>query len=107
MTGVVFLDISKCFDTINHNRLLQKLYKYGVRNNELQWICSYLNNRRRRVFYNRKLSSVRTVIGVPQGSILGPILFLLYANDLPQHIADGRCSMYADDAVIYCNGDDV
>ena len=53
--------------------LLQKVYKYGVRNTELQWICSYVNNRRRRVFNNAKLSNELTVdIGVPQGSILGP-----------------------------------
>ena len=108
VTGVVFLDISKCFDTIYHNILSQKMYKYGIRNIESTWFSSYLFNRRLTVHCNGACSNIQTVnIGVPQGSVLGPLLFMLFVNDLPQYIVNGRCSMYADDTILYCNGVDV
>ena len=84
------------------------MYKYGIRNIESTWLSSYLFNRRLTVHCNGTCSNIQTVnIGVPQGSVLGPLLFMLFVNDLPQYIVNGRCSMYADDTILYCNGVDV
>ena len=81
ITGLCLLDIRKCFDTINHNVLLRKLHKYGIRNCELKWFESYLSNINQIVCYEGKTSNTQTVtIGVPQGTVLGPILFLLYVG---------------------------
>ena len=104
-TAVCFLDISKCFDTIDHKILLKKLSGYGVENMEVRWFTSYLKDRRQMVNYNNEVSQPYVIpIGVPQGSTLGPILFLLYINDLPQYVHNGQLSMFADDTVIYCTG---
>lgn len=103
-TGICFLDISKCFDTIDHNILLMKLQKYGVRNIELKFFASYLSGRTQSVKHKNVLSDPLNVdIGVPQGSTLGPLLFTLFVNDLPMYVKNGRCSMFADDTIIYCN----
>jgi hypothetical protein len=78
--------------------------KYGIRNIELDWFRSYLRNRTQSVKHNNKLSKPLNVdLGVPQGSTLGPLLFTLFVNDLPMHVSNGRCSMFADDTIIYCN----
>jgi hypothetical protein len=104
-TGICFLDISKCFDTIDHNLLLQKLKFYGIKGIQLRWFTSYLHDRSQVVSCHNSISSKSTInIGVPQGSVLGPVLFLLFANDLPDNVHLGTCNMFADDTVVYISG---
>ena len=81
----VFLDLSKAFDTMDHEILLQKLYQYGFRGPSLTWIRNYLEDRGQFVIYNNAKSQTQKIkCGVPQGSILGPLLFLLYMNGVKQ-----------------------
>ena len=104
-TGICSLDIKKCFDTIDHKILLCKLENYGVHSSELVWFKSYLENRQQIVKCNGQKSDIQNIsIGVPQGSILGPLLFIIYVNDISQHIHTGTASLYADDTLIYCDG---
>ena len=108
-TGVCLLDISKCFDTISHRILLQKLSMYGIKHTEFKWFSSYLDKRKQAVFCHNKLSSlVDITTGVPQGSVLGPFLFLLFINDISNFTTDGCVTnLFADDAMIYASGDSV
>ena len=101
----IFLDLAKAFDTVNHEILLKKLEYYGVRGIQLKWFTSYLSNRLQYVCYNNTKSSITQIsCGVPQGSILGPLLFIIYINDLPQVSKLFDCFLFADDTNFFASG---
>ena len=103
--GALFLDLSKAFDTISHESLLENLPAYGVKDTELCWFQDYLFNRQQFVVYDKETSDPRAVTcGVPQGSILGPLLFLLFFNDFPDCLTTCSTIMFADDTVIFASG---
>ena len=107
LTGVVFIDIRKAFDSIDHAILLQKLAYYGISQLEHTWFQSYLANRQQQCHVNGSLSTKREIIcGVPQGSILGPLLFLIYINDLPNCLKKTAPCLYADDTQIFASSHD-
>ena len=98
LVGLVFIDLKKAFDTVNHDILCHKLSYYGIQQRELLWFQSYLSNREQFCRVNRIDSEINSInIGIPQGSCLGPLLFIIYINDLPQAVLDSNVSMYADD----------
>ncbi|CAB3990185.1 Hypothetical predicted protein, partial [Paramuricea clavata] len=101
LNGVIFIDLKKAFDTIDHTILLRKLRIYGVDENGIKFFESYLNNRSQRYCVNGELSeTAKITCGVPQVSNLGPLLFLIYINDLPNCLDRASPRMFADDTNI-------
>jgi len=100
-TDMAIFDFSKAFDSVPHKRLITKLHAYGIRNNILKWISTFLTSRRQRVVVNGCQSSWLPVAsGVPQGTVLGPLLFLLYINDITCSI-NSEVRLFADDCIVY------
>ena len=105
-TDIVFLDFKKAFDNVPHQRLLIKLRGYGMTNNFLNWISSFLSSRHQRVVVKGEMSKWYPVdSGVLQGPVLGPLLFILYVNDIPD-LVNSKVKMFADDIKIYTSFSD-
>ena len=100
---LLFLDYQKAFDTVPHKRLLQQVNSFGIDDKALNWITAFLNDRRQRVRVKDNISTWKPVVsGIPQGSILGPILFTLFVNDIPSQL-QSIIAMYADDTKLFAS----
>ena len=99
---VVYTDFAKAFDSVPHQRLLVKLRNVGIRGKVLNWIESFLTGRKQSVILEGKQSKWEDVIsGIPQGSVIGPILFIIFINDLPSEVKYNMCKLFADDCKLY------
>ena len=105
-TDMLIMDFSKAFDKVPHKRLNYKLNWYGIRGDTLEWITDFLSSRSQRLFLDGATPDSAPVLsGVPQGTVLGPglgpILFLIYINDLPDGVVNSTVRLFADDCIIY------
>ncbi len=108
MSGVAFLDLKKAFDTVDHKLMLSKLSDLDVSYRVIRWFASYLENRTQVTKVSNTSSEPgELTCGVPQGSILGPLLFIVYINSLSSKLDDYACFLYADDTAIVTTGDEL
>ena len=108
ITGVVMLDLKKAFDTVDLDILIHKLKLYGIDRKGIKWFTSYLQDRSHFTsIQGNSSTSIPIRCGVPQGSIIGPLLFIIYINDLPNNVSNCKVSMYADDTALYYASKDI
>jgi len=101
----IYLDLSKAFDTVSHDILLHKLSYYGIRGHTYFWLKNYLEGRSQYTFVNKTPSESREItVGVPQGSVLGPLLFLIYVNDIGKCVNNAKTRLFADDTNLFLTG---
>ena len=104
----IFLDLRKAFDTVDHEIMIKKLWKYGMRGNTGSWFQSYLDQRKQYCSGNGQRSMASEVTcGIPQGSCLGPLLFIIYLNDFEKFLRFSKASVYADDTTVTITSNDV
>ena len=104
----IYIDLKKAFDTVNHDILIKKLEHYGIRGVTLDWFRSYLKDRKQVTYINETRSTVSKIcnFGVPQGSVLAPLLFLLYINDINHYLNEVIIKRFADDTNCFFSGED-
>lgn len=99
--GVLFIDLKKAFDSIHHGILVERFKKYGIEGMALESLKHYLKDRQQRILVNGTMSNFKDIsFGVPQGSCLGPLLFLTYINDITKYVDEKALNLYADDTAL-------
>ena len=104
VTGAVYIDLKKAFDTVDHTIMIKKLKTMGISSTNMAWFHSYLSSCCQKTVIGQAMSATRKVtVGVPQGSIVGPLLFSIYINDLPACLQNTTVTLFADDTALYCS----